>query len=158
MVKIGIISDTHGNLEEAKLALEKMGHIDWLIHLGDYYEDGIRLKECLHANMVMIKGNCDRGSKGEDEMVLDLEGVRLFITHGHQYEVKMGLNRLYYRALELGCQIALYGHTHIPENIKKTGLFILNPGSVAQPRGGSRASFGLIEIREGEITSEIIAL
>jgi len=157
-VKIGIISDTHGNLEGAELALAKMGHIDLLIHLGDYYEDGIRLKERLNANIVMIKGNCDRGPQGEEELVLDLEGLRLFLTHGHQYEVKMSLNRLYYRALELGCQIALYGHTHIPENIKKSELLILNPGSVAQPRGGSRASFGLIEIREGKITSEIIEL
>ena len=157
-MKIGIISDTHGNLQGAKLALEKMGHIDLLIHLGDYYEDGLLLKEHLDTNMAMIKGNCDRHAAGEDELVLDLEGTRLLLTHGHQYEVKMGLNRLFYRALELGCKIALYGHTHVPVNIKKPELLILNPGSVTLPRGGSQASFGLIEIRKGEITSEIVTL
>ncbi len=157
-MKIGIISDTHGDLQGAKLALTKMGHIDLLIHLGDHYEDGIALKEHSDVNILMIRGNCDRGSMGEDELVLDLEGTRIFLVHGHQYEVKTGLNRLFYRALELGCKVALYGHTHIPVNIKKPELLILNPGSVTLPRGGSKASFGLIEIRDGEIRSEIAAL
>lgn len=157
-MKIGIISDTHGDMHSARQVLSKMGKIDKVIHLGDYYEDGLRLKEIFNGEMWIVKGNCDGSAKGQEEMVIEIENKKIFLTHGHRYDVKLGLERLYFRALELGCQVALYGHTHISINISKPDLLILNPGSPSLPRGGSKASFGLIEIERGRLYGNIVLL
>ncbi|MGM0431852.1 MAG: YfcE family phosphodiesterase [Spirochaetota bacterium] len=76
-------------------------------------------------------------------------GRTIFMTHGHNYispEFPPKLNR---------GDILISAHTHIPrlEYREETGLYILNPGSVARPRGASRPSYAIItpeyiEIRE----------
>lgn len=59
------------------------------------------------------------------------------------------LDNLYYRALELGADIVLFGHTHVHINLLHDNIIILNPGSPSFPRGMSRTkTFGLIEIGE----------
>ena len=69
--------------------------------------------------------------------------------------------RLALAAKEEGCRIALYGHTHIgeehylpPLDDNDTPLILFNPGSIAKPRD-NKASFGVIEIQNGEILTNI---
>lgn len=157
-MKIGVISDTHGDVNKAKEAIAHMGEIQLLIHLGDHYDDGMKLKEKLHVPLVAIKGNCDSDPGAEAEIVKEIGSHKFLLVHGHQYGVKVDLNRLYYRAMELGCDVALYGHTHVPISITYGNLLILNPGSPSLPRGGSKASYGLVEIQEDEVRGFIIEL
>ena len=158
-MRIGIMSDTHGSAEQALEIIPRMGKIDLLIHLGDYIEDSLILKtKFKELKILSIRGNCDRNSPGDDEIVYQLESYKLFAVHGHQYGVKSNLNKLYYRALELGCNIALYGHTHVPVNIKYEDMLIMNPGSLGCPRGGSKATYGIIELEEKGAFGEIIQI
>ena len=48
--------------------------------------------------------------------------------------MNFGIDRLCYAAKENQCNIAMYGHTHIPDNSVYGGVIIVNPGSVSQPR------------------------
>lgn len=155
-MRIGIISDTHGFVKKALSVIPLMGEIDLLIHLGDYIEDSIFLKTRLEKLKILsVRGNCDKNSLGEDEIILSLESHKLFAVHGHQHDVKNNPNKLYNRALELGCNIALFGHTHVPVNIKHGDMLIMNPGSLGNPRGGTKASFGIIELNEKGAFGEI---
>ena len=38
-MRIAVMSDSHGNLDALKKAVAEMGHVDVIIHLGDYVED-----------------------------------------------------------------------------------------------------------------------
>lgn len=52
--------------------------------------------------------------------------------------------------------VLLMGHTHMPINIKIGSGYLLNPGSVGQPRDGDpRASYALLDIEEGDVKLEV---
>ena len=157
-MKLVVISDTHGENKDIINAITTMDKPDMLIHLGDHAEDGEKISKILEIPIVIVKGNCDHTSKYKDTELIELKGKKLFLTHGHKYHVRGSLDKLYYSALEMGADLALYGHTHIPLNIIYEDLIILNPGSPSLPRGDSNTkTFGIIEIGE-EIRTEICSI
>lgn len=146
-MRIGVISDTHGNLYMAQKAIKQMGKIDLLLHAGDHYQDALLLEQELTIPVKSVKGNCDYGADAEGEKIIELAeiGVKIFLTHGHKYGVKSGLNRLFYRGLELGADIIIFGHTHIPFYQQEGKMHLLNPGSLALPIFGKDPTYALIE-------------
>ena len=89
-----IVSDTHkshGNLEKA---IQDAGRIDMLIHLGDVEgaEDYIRALVDCPAHI--LGGNNDFFSDLPREEEFFVDGLLLFITHGHYYYVSMGEDHL----------------------------------------------------------------
>ena len=56
-------------------------------------------------------------------------------------------------AKEKGADIALYGHTHVAHDEEVDGIRLFNPGSL-----GYEKSFGVIEIRDGQVLSNIARL
>lgn len=63
--------------------------------------------------------------------VMELEGKRILMTHGHRYGVKSGYLRAVYAAKEQQADILLFGHTHRAECFQEEGLWVLNPGAAA---------------------------
>ena len=155
-MRIAVISDTHGNNKDIIEALVSMDKPDMLIHLGDYVADGEKISKVLGIPITIVKGNGDHGSNYNEYEILEINGKRLFLTHGHRDNVVRNLDNLYYKALERGADIALYGHTHVPVNIVHEDIIIMNPGSASLPRGGSATkTFGIIVIGE-KIETEIL--
>ena len=91
-------------------------------------------------------GNCDRGETGEAERLLELDGVRILLTHGYGYSVKSSLLPLRRRALELDVQLVLYGHTHLPALSEEEGVLFCNPGSCMGDR-----LYAEIELQDGKV-------
>lgn len=154
-MKIVVISDTHGQTDLAEKIISGLNNIDLCIHLGDYYKDALYLSKKMGIKIVAIKGNCDSKEDVQEELLLDIEGHKIFITHGHEYNVKMDLNRLYYKAKSLDCDIALFGHTHKAVKIEHDGMIIMNPGSLTKPRGTGPA-YAVLEMNTENIEAEII--
>lgn len=152
---IGILSDSHGDLELAEEAVSRMGGVDLLLHAGDYYHDALYLGERCGLPVRGVVGNCDRGVNGPQEELLELEGWRIYLTHGHLYGVKGGLLRLHFRARELGARIAVFGHTHVAQQEQVDGITLLNPGSIARSRLGDRGSFAMLELNESSFEIKI---
>lgn len=158
-MKIIVVSDTHGNnlpFLEAAITIEKP---DLIFHLGDYVSDAKKITKILGLDCIMVKGNGDYGTMdvNEDEL-LEIEGKKIFLTHGHKYHVGHSLNDLYYKGLELGADLILFGHTHIPIIEREKDLILMNPGSPSIPRKLDRKrTFGLITIGE-DIKTEIIEI
>ncbi|MGE5416234.1 MAG: metallophosphoesterase family protein [Acidobacteriota bacterium] len=153
-----VVGDTHGKCDSITSEIRKLPGIDLILHTGDFHQDGIYISKRLDIETKVVVGNCDHGVKGSKEILLKTANRKILITHGHEYNVKHTLNNLYFRAREKKADIILYGHTHIP-NLENMGdMWFMNPGSPTYPRGGSHASYGIIEIADGQVIPRLITV
>lgn len=163
-MKYMIASDIHGSAYYCRAmldAFEKEG-ADRLILLGDILYHGprndlppayapkkvIEILNTLSNSLLCVKGNCEAEV---DQMVLsfpvladyawlDVNGIRIFATHGHHH------GRDNPPPLTKG-DILLCGHTHVPA-FEQCGKFTyVNPGSVSIPKEGSPRSYMILENR-----------
>jgi len=156
-MKILVVSDTHGRYDKFLKHINKE-KFDAIFHLGDYVEDGEYISKKLDIQSTIIMGNGDYGKNYNEDEIIEINGKKIFLTHGHIYNVRFGVSNLYYRGKELGVDLVLFGHTHIPINVKENGIRIMNPGSPSFPRGRDiKYTYGIVSI-EKEIKTEIIEL
>ncbi|MCY6369712.1 metallophosphoesterase [Clostridium ganghwense] len=151
---IGIVSDTHRESTVFERVAKTLEETDLIIHLGDNVQDVEGIKEYYKKRIINVRGNCDFGVKEPAELVEDVDGIKILITHGHKYDVKYNILKLKYRAQEVGADIALFGHTHISEIEYEEGIWFVNPGSPFLPRDG-HCSVATIEINDGKIKPSI---
>lgn len=149
------MSDSHGDLKRAEQAVRRMGQVDLLLHAGDHYEDALLLADICGVEVKAVAGNCDHHLPGPMEELLEIEGYRIYLTHGHLFGVKRGLGRLAGRAGEMGASIVIYGHTHVSLKKEMNGVLFLNPGSVTWPRLPGQHSFAVVELNPSGCQAEI---
>ena len=161
MLRILIMSDSHGRNENVELAIaqvrEEIGEFQMLIHLGDV-GDARELESLAGVPCYIVRGNTDYDAKLLNANVIEAGGHRIFATHGHLYQVDMRLYLLRFAALENDCDIAMYGHTHVPYlEEDPDDVTILNPGSISKPRQADhRYTYMVMEIDdEDEVTYEL---
>jgi len=156
--KVLIISDSHGVTENLTQAME-LEKPDMIVHLGDICGDEPEVEGYCGAvkPFVLIRGNCDYVSAmTTPTAVFTLGKHKIFAAHGHMQKVDFGLNNLYYSAKENGCDIAMYGHTHVPFDETFDDVRILNPGSVSRPRGGSDKGYMIMTLDADGDIKEIV--
>ncbi len=155
MWRVLVMSDSHGNSENVRRAIEKtreeVGDFQLLIHLGDV-GNAQEVEELAGVPCYIVRGNTDYDRNLRDVNVILVGEHRLFLTHGHRYGVHSSLLSLRNAALENDCDIAMYGHTHVPlldEDVDD--VTILNPGSLTYPRQeGKKQSFVVMEVDDAE--------
>ena len=151
-MKILVLSDSHAALSFMRRCVEKIKP-QAIIHLGDFYDDAEALREDYgHIPFHIVPGNCDRYRCPLDARELlcyPVGGVKMMMTHGHNYGVKMGTGALTAEARRLGAQAVLYGHTHVADCRLETDLWVLNPGTCGHFGG----SAGVIETDGEKITA-----
>ena len=164
-MKLLICSDIHGDAKSARRVLEifKSEGCDRLIILGDLLYHGPRndlpagyapkeVISLLNDNREIIstvRGNCDTEV---DQMVLNfpiladysylyLDGLSIFMTHGHKFNTQTPPQLM-------PGDILLHGHTHIPanEDFGNQNCYI-NPGSTSIPKGGFPKTYIIYENR-----------
>ena len=171
--KVLIVSDSHGKSQNIKTAIDRECP-DMLIHLGDIEDETEKVRRWLDETAakhnislpvpaVFVQGNCDRYGDYNKELkkisVFNLNGHKFFCSHGHIQGVNMSLTNLMYSALENGCDIAMYGHTHVPFDDffgedDDSKVRILNPGSISLPRGGKGKSYMVMTFSGDESRTE----
>ena len=151
-MKLLVFSDSHGKLTPMFSAVEREKP-DAVIHLGDYVRDVDALRERFPALTVYsVRGNCDHGSEVTELLELTLEGVPVFLCHGHCYGVKYGTEKLLNAGWFSGARLVLFGHTHRPLLQEYEELTLLNPGSAA-------SSAARVELTgDGEFTAELMEI
>ena len=152
-MKILVMSDSHSALAYMRRCIEATMP-DAMIHLGDHYDDAIAIsEEYPDIPMYHVPGNCDRYRCPPNVMEVQLatlDGVRLFLTHGHLQKVKHYISQLLADGRRARAHAVLYGHTHVPNCYQEPdGLWVLNPGSCGYYGG----TVGLIETEPGRIRS-----
>lgn len=158
-MRIGILSDTHGNLEKARQAIKQMGPIDALIHAGDHYLDAESIRIELGIPVHAVIGNNDYKLQGPAELEVTFLNQKFYILHGHQYaSTQTRMQKLYYAGIEKNAQVVIFGHTHVPFSEMHNEILIFNPGSIYRPRSNFGPSYGIITIENEKIIPKIYQL
>ena len=151
-MRIGIVSDSHGDTRifEKMLAVHGAADAELWLQAGDFAPDADDLEVISEKRVIRVLGNCDLFVDGVyDETVVEIAGHRIFLTHGHLFNVRFDTAMLQEAAREAGADIAVYGHTHVA--LEEHGeVTVLNPGSIARPRDEQRGSFMLVDLNAGE--------
>ena len=153
MKRILVFSDTHGDISLCKEIIEKIPS-DIILHAGDYVTDAQNLKKIYPDKRIeYVRGNGDAFSYAPDNAVIELSGIRIFLTHGHNERVKTDteLKKLISVAKENECTVAVFGHTHTGLEREENGIKLLNPGSSKYGR-----CYGVIEIEDGKVSTAVI--
>ena len=147
-----VFSDTHGVREPMRELYQRYPN-DGVIHLGDYNQDACWMMAHTFGHPVyQVVGNCDFTAKGLDKQVLEFDGVKLMLVHGHRYGVKSGYGSLLASAKAEGVDAVLFGHTHVPFMEKREGILMLNPGSLRNPD----REYAIIEIENGTVKGVLL--
>lgn len=154
-MKIIVVADTH-NVTAPIIDRLKKEKADMLFFLGDFVKDGEDIKRKLQIPAYIVAGNGDMASFYKKEELVKIRDKKILLTHGHQYNVKNTLQRLYYHGIENRADAILFAHTHVPYLNKEGGVLIMNPGSPTYPRGGSNiGTYGILNVGS-EITGELV--
>lgn len=152
-MKVLVVSDSHGETSKMESLIDNNNDIDMLIHLGDYFRDAEKLSaKYPNLRIEYIYGNSDfMIGDVPAEKTLDIEGKKVFITHGHRYSVKSGYDKLRKKANDIGADLFLFGHTHISTLLNEDKWILLNPGSISESRDFCSESYAIVEFNNGEI-------
>lgn len=141
MVRVLIVSDSHGLTEELAVIKERH-HTDYMIHCGDSELDADSSEL---AGFYKVAGNCDFDTKYPNEEVVNIDDLTFFVAHGHLHNVKSNINTISYRAEEEKAQVVCFGHTHVAGAQKFGEQLLINPGSIRQPRNRIEKTYAVIQ-------------
>ena len=148
MKKYIVFSDVHGDLASLQKIEALTTQADGAFFAGDGYS---MVEDLTDKELYAVGGNCD--IIGAPEIVTEIDGVRILLTHGHKYGVKNSLLPLTLRAKELDCAVAIFGHTHQPFCSIENGVFLLNPGACS---GWGRKTYATLMIDNGTANADVI--
>lgn len=148
-MKVLIVSDTHKRNDNYFTALEQVKP-DLVIHCGDAEGSEYVLTEAADCPVEIVLGNNDFFSDLPRERELEIEGFKIWVTHGHNYYVSMGRENIKREAIARGMNIVCFGHTHRPVVDADNDVTAVNPGSLSYPRQeGRRPSYVVMELEQG---------
>lgn len=152
-MRVLLFSDSHGYTQNMVRAVNRCKNVDLIIHLGDFVKDAVKIASMYPGIAIeLVTGNNDWIKEFSSEKILDLEGKKILITHGHKYSVKYDYNMLIQKGRSIGADAVFFGHTHRTEEFFSEGMLVLNPGSISVPLQGS-PTYCLLEIGGGKIIS-----
>ena len=154
-MKIGIMSDSHGNIEYVRQAAEYMmeAEVEYIIHLGDDYYDA-RILDILPVNVLKVPGIYEavyQDASVPNRLVEEITGLRILITHtkdSHRNDLpsdKMPEEFIASRKVD----IVLFGHSHSFYAKLEGGILMVNPGHLRADDKKGEATFALLDINSG---------
>jgi putative phosphoesterase len=145
-MKLLVVSDSHGSLEILKELKNRYGQeVNAMFHCGD---SELPADSEVMKGYIAVRGNCDHDNRYSYDIVEEIEGTRIFMTHGHRYDVKMSLSKLNDQANANGADFVFFGHSHQAGAEKIDHTLFLNPGSILLPRGRKEKTYAIVELDE----------
>lgn len=151
-MRILIFSDTHGRINSCIEVIRTIP-ADMVIHAGDCMADAEDLQAIFPELPIhFVRGNNDFcGAK--DDIEIEAEGKRIFVTHGHRYRVKTTLEPLKDKGVQGNYDLIVFGHTHRAWEEYNGKTILFNPGTMGYPL----RTYGVAEIDEtGKLRTSII--
>jgi len=163
MAMIGVMSDTHGNIENmktvAKLMLEQ--DVEWIIHLGDFYKDALEL-DSLTERVIKVPGVFSdeyQNPNIPNRLIRNFNGVKVLITHtkeSHENDLKGDIKPEELVA-EKKVDVVLYGHTHVYGATVSNGVLFVNPGHLQnEDKKGYPPTFAILDIEGRKVIVRIL--
>lgn len=159
-MKIGVISDTHDNLDNTRLVVEKLKKekVEALIHCGDISAPFVipilaELKVPVYVTLgnneaelilMMAKINENENVKLMRPMgEIELGGKKIAFTHYPEFGTALAFTKKY----DLVC----HGHTHKTRNEVIGETLVLNPGEITNLKGNPTYAIYDTETNKAEI-------
>jgi uncharacterized protein len=147
-VRLGVISDTHGQLRPA--VFDVFRQVDHILHAGDVGPPAILDELETIAPVTAVYGNTDgwelRG-KLPPVATVELDGFTIVVTHGDQLGTPNPQNL---HAAFPDAEIIVFGHTHRPVlTLVDVVVTVMNPGGAGPRRFNLPASVGILELEPG---------
>jgi len=132
MKKVGLISDSHGYMDEK--VIEYLADVDEIWHAGDIGDSSILKQLPQDKKLRVVYGNIDgqdARSQYLEEEIFELEGVKVYMIHigGKPPRYAKGIKK---RISEISPKLFICGHSHIckVEFDKSTNCLYMNPGAI----------------------------
>lgn len=149
-MKMLVVSDNHGwSTILSELKRRYKGKVSVMIHCGD---SEMAADDPAVTGYTVVRGNCDEEDKFPNDILESVEDCRVFVTHGHRYNIKMTLTSLAMKAKETGADFVFFGHSHTAGAEMAEGVLYLNPGSIALPRGRHEKTYAIVDVSKSTIT------
>ena len=151
MLRIGLISDTHGLLRPEAVSFLKGS--DFIVHGGDIGNAGILEALAAIAPLTIVRGNNDRepwaDAIAETELV-KFGGVHLYAIHD--------LAQLDIDPSAAGVRVVVSGHSHKPKVEERDGVLYVNPGSAGPRRFKLPISVAELVVDGASVTARVVSI
>ncbi|MBT2333801.1 metallophosphoesterase family protein [Variovorax paradoxus] len=151
MIRVGLISDTHGLLRpQAVAALQGS---DFIVHGGDIGDAGILEALRAIAPLTVVRGNNDRepwAAHIAETAFLKVGGVLVHAIHD--------LSQLAVDPAGAGVRVVVSGHSHKPKIEEREGVLYVNPGSAGPRRFKLPIAVAELIVDGDAVTARIIEL
>ena len=153
---IGVISDTHGKLDEQ--VFELFAGVSHIIHAGDIGDEELIWRLEKIAPVIAVRGNNDADTMCfPTERRAVISGKTFYVRH--QFATVEKLNTAQQRLIEQRMPDAvIFGHSHQAYSGHWRGTLLFNPGSAGPKRFSLPRSVGLLDLQEDSIASRIVTL
>jgi len=150
MIRIGLISDTHGLLRPE--AVDVLRGSDFIVHAGDIGENVLEPLSTI-APVTAVRGNNDRAAWAErfhETEQLRFGEVTLHVLHD--------LAELAIDPQAAGVDVVVTGHSHRPKIERRGGVLYVNPGSAGPVRFHLPVSVALMQVTGDDVNVRIVEL
>jgi putative phosphoesterase len=153
---IGVISDTHGKLDEQ--VFELFDGVKHIIHAGDIGDEELIWRLEKLAPVIAVRGNNDANT-----MCFPTERLAVIQRHTfyirHQFATAEKMSAAQQRLIDQRMpDVVIFGHSHQAYSGLWRGTLLFNPGSAGPKRFNLPRSIGLLELYEDRIASRILML
>ena len=151
MLRVGLISDTHGLLRPTAAAF--LRGCDHIIHGGDIGNSEILQELSAIAPVTAVRGNNDKDAWAEalpETEFLQLGDTIVYVLHD--------LAQLDIEPRAAGVGVVVSGHSHRPRAEQRGGVLYINPGSAGPRRFKLPIAVAELVIDGNAVTSRIVEL
>lgn len=150
MIRIGLISDTHGLLRPE--AVDVLRGSDFIVHAGDIGENVLEPLSTI-APVTAVRGNNDRAAwsrRIHETEQLRFGEITLHVLHD--------LAELAIDPTAAGVDVVVTGHSHRPKIERRGGVLYVNPGSAGPVRFHLPVSVALMQVSGRDVNVRIVEL
>lgn len=151
MLRVGLISDTHGLLRPEAIAFLRGSAC--IVHAGDIGDPRILEALAALAPVHAVRGNNDTGAWAaglRETETFEIGGIRIHAIHD--------LARLDLDPAAAGIRVVVSGHSHKPSIGTRDGLLYVNPGSAGPRRFRLPIAVAELLISDASVTARMVEL
>jgi hypothetical protein len=160
-VRIAVISDTHlprGDRVLPDALLEECAAADLILHAGDVVATPVWAELEAYGRILGVRGNGD-----EHDLWRRLPQTRTFEIAGTRIGMIHDSGRAEGRAARCaalfpGCDVVVFGHSHVPLVERHGSLLLLNPGSAIDRRRQPTCTMVRLTVEGGVVATELLPL
>ena len=138
--------------------MQELQRADLILHAGDVVAAAVLRELEAFAPVEAVFGNMDEPALQEalpERRVVAVEGMRIGMVHvpGERAGREERLVSWF-----PGCDVVVYGHTHVPQLEQHRRVWILNPGSPTERRRAPHRSLIVLDVVQTGLSARLVKI